>query len=180
MSSGVRAVEQIGNLLNQAGVPPGISLDISQRLLTATGLGRTGRRGPLNLDDYFSRSADFYNAFRPPEQNPRSSASDQAIKDGIPGSAGDDGAYYYYGFGQEGEEGKDGKDGRDGRRSGRPGGGPIWFPPIFVPGPKPWMPNPRRDPPRQTDCCDELRRRIARLGRRVREIEEKLKKTVEC
>jgi len=188
VSKGARAVEQIGNLLNQAGVPPGISLDISQRLLTAMGLGKTsrGRGGPGSLDDYFSRSPDFYNRFRPPEQKRRNNATDQAGRDGIPGSGDENGStYFYYGQGNNGKDGEGGKGG-DGGRGGDAtvgiGGGFVV--PVFV-EPQDLEPlwdairglKNKKPPP---DCCEELRRRIAQMGRRIREIEKKLKNTTEC
>lgn len=192
MSNGVRAIEQIGSLLSQSGVPSGISLDISQRLLTATGLGGygTSRSRAANLSDYYSRGSDFYNAFKPPEQAPRGSKGGPSDPNGGKGTEGKNGTTY--GFYIPGKDGKDGEDGRggDGGRGGDAGTGIIGIGaiPLFPIDLKPLW-DAIKELQEREDCCDKLRRRIEDLetwkkkaNKRIKDLEDKLddKNTVEC
>ena len=196
MSNGVRAIEQIGSLLSQSGVPSGISLDISQRLLTATGLGGygTSRSRAANLSDYYSRGSDFYNAFKPPEQAPRGSKGGPSDPNGGNGGNGGNGTEgrngTTYGFYIPGEDGKDGNDGRGGYngRDGAPGGIGIGVVPLFPVDLKPLW-DAIKELQEREDCCDKLRRRIEDLetwkkkaNKRIKDLEDKLddKNTVEC
>jgi hypothetical protein len=110
MSGGVRAVQQIGSLLTQAGVPPGISLDISQRLLTATNAGKR----LINSSD--ASNSEFYNKFKSSEASLRYSEDERASLDGLDsvdglegaaGKRGRNGAISYYVYERDGKDGKD-------------------------------------------------------------------------
>ena len=109
--SSVQAVQQIGTLLSQAGVPSGLSLDIAQRILTATGAGGFGARSRLSrtITGETANNSTFYNGFKAPEQALRPTQDEQLAKDGIDGQRGRRGFAGYNGI-----AGLDGQDGQDG------------------------------------------------------------------
>jgi exonuclease VII small subunit len=111
--SGLRAAQQIGNLLSQSGVPSGVALDIAQRLLTVSGYGQSRM---IDGNSFDANSSTFRNQYKPPEQPDIPTLGNRAAQDGVSkdGQNGLNG-YGWNGWnGQSGVNGKDGQDGKDG------------------------------------------------------------------
>ena len=109
--SGVRAAQQIGNLLTQSGIPAPMSLDIAQRLLTISSDQSSNSR-LIDSSSAESVTNALRNRFKPPEQPFLDSLEDRAAKDGLPGRNGKTGSYYFSGL--DGAAGQDGQRGQDG------------------------------------------------------------------
>jgi len=185
--SNPQAVQQIGTLLTQSGVPSGISLDIAQRILTAT--GGAGSPPSRTITSAQAKNSSFYNDFKPPEATAKPTDEQRQGRDGI-GKKGRDGILAILG--------KDGKDGADGGL-----GDQIqqWFeenitnigPSIEIVYPNDLGPlwAAINDLRRRMDTAEtniknlqtevrSLKGRVAQLFRRVRRIEAILEDTVDC
>lgn len=105
------AVQQVGNLLTQSGVPSGISLDVAQRLLTAINSPPDSSSNQSRLiTSNDAKKSNFYNGFKPPEQRLSPSELGRLAKDGVNGRQGRNGLIGFF----PGEDGEDGIDGIDG------------------------------------------------------------------
>jgi hypothetical protein len=202
--SGLRAAQQIGNLLSQSGVPSGVALDIAQRLLTVSGYGQSRM---IDGNSFDANSSTFRNQYKPPEQPDIPTLGGRASQDGVSkdGQNGLNG-YGWNGWnGQNGVNGKDGKDGSDGvvdynriqeminRTLGGGGGGGCGckreLDDLYrrMKALEDRMDGLERDVRDLNDKLNSyirglrtLRRMLDDLAKRVSKIERRLKETVEC
>lgn len=100
-----QAAQQIANLLMQAGVPAGHSLDVAQRLLSMSNNGPAASRGSRTITSSQANNPTFFNRYK---------ADEQATRDGVDGKAGKDGLPGYGGSGVDGRDGIPGAPGNPG------------------------------------------------------------------
>lgn len=189
-------INQIGNFLNQSGVPAGQSGDIVQRLKSAFEANlaeskaysdslRQGNNSATNLTP--ADGDAFRNQFLPPEERPK---GDTAKKDGLPAFA----------IGGQGQQGEAGVPGQDGTTNGNTTGVGNTIIINTAGGPGTFCPAIRQllkscgicsDPCKQQvvqerpvkECVREGRdycQRIRELEKKVEALEKKLADTVEC
>ena len=100
-----QAAQQIANLLMQAGVPAGHSLDVAQRLLSMSNSGPAAARGSREITSSQANNSAFFNRYK---------SDEQTAKDGVDGKAGKDGLPGYGGRGVDGKDGIPGAPGAPG------------------------------------------------------------------
>lgn len=189
-------INQIGNFLNQSGVPAGQAGDVVQRLkqsfeanlAESKAYADSLRQGNNSATNLTPADGDaFRNQFLPPEERPK---GDTAQKDGLP-------AFAIGGQGQQGEAGAPGQDGfTNGNTSGQgnvivinTAGGPGTFCPAIRQLLKscgicsePCKQQVVQERPAK-ECVRDGRdycQRIRRLEEQVEELKKILADTVEC
>lgn len=82
-----KAIVQIGDLMQQAGIPANHAADIVRRLRSAFAIG-AGGTGPRVLTSSDAKNSNFFNEFKTDEQPAQPNLAERAGKDGLPGAAG--------------------------------------------------------------------------------------------